>query len=64
MRALLVGVMIAAILSLFGSAALQAAGDVGPGTNGSAYQLAGDVGPGTNGSAYQLAGDVGPGTNG
>ena len=48
-RTLLVSLVIASVLSLFGPAAIQAAGDVGPGTNGSAYQLAGDVGPGTNG---------------
>lgn len=44
-RTLLASLVIAAILSLFGSAALQAAGDIGPG-EGSAYLMAGDIGPG------------------
>lgn len=49
MRTLLVSLIIAAVLSLFGSAAVQVAGDIGPDANGSAYQLAGDIGPDANG---------------
>lgn len=49
MRTLLVGLLITVVLALFGPAAIQAAGDVGPDGNGSAYQLAGDVGPDGNG---------------
>jgi len=45
MRTAVVGLIIAAVLSLFGPAALQAAGDVGPG-DAKAYLMAGDVGPG------------------
>jgi len=46
MRTMLVGLVITAILSLFGPAAIQAAGDIGPGDGSSAYLLAGDIGPG------------------
>ena len=49
MRTLLVGTIIAAVLSWFGPAAIQAAGDIGPGQNGSVFMLAGDIGPGQNG---------------
>ncbi len=49
MKTLLVALITAAVLSLFGPAALQAAGDVFPGGNGSVYLLAGDVFPGGNG---------------
>lgn len=49
MRTLLASLVIAAIMSLFGSAAINAAGDIGPGENGSAYLMAGDIGPGENG---------------
>jgi hypothetical protein len=44
-RTLLASLVIAAVLSLFGSVAIQAAGDIGPG-EGSAYLMAGDIGPG------------------
>jgi len=48
-KTLLASLVIAAIMSLFGPAALEAAGDIGPGGNGSAYLMAGDIGPGGNG---------------
>lgn len=46
MKTLLASLIIAAMMSLFGSAAINAAGDIGPGDNGSAYLIAGDIGPG------------------
>lgn len=49
MRTLLASLVIAAIMSLFGSVVINAAGDSGPGGNGSAYMMAGDSGPGGNG---------------
>lgn len=49
MRTLLVGAIISLVLGLFGPAALQAAGDIGPDGNGSAFQMAGDIGPDGNG---------------
>jgi hypothetical protein len=45
-KTLLASLIIAAMMSLFGSAAINAAGDIGPGDNGSAYLIAGDIGPG------------------
>ena len=49
MKTLLASLIIAAMMSLFGSAAITAAGDVGPDGNGSAYMMAGEVGPDGNG---------------
>lgn len=48
MRTLLVAAIISLVLGLLAPAALQSAGDVGPGGNSSAFQTAGDVGPGGN----------------
>ena len=49
MRTLLFGLIVATALSMFLPAAIQAAGDIGPGENGSVFMLAGDIGPGENG---------------
>jgi hypothetical protein len=48
-KTVLASLIIAAIMSLFGPAAINAAGDIGPGENGSVYLMAGDIGPGENG---------------
>ena len=52
MRGMFVAVVLALLLALLGGSAVQVAGDVGPGQNGSIPTLmhvAGDVGPGQNG---------------
>lgn len=49
MRTLLVGFVVAAVLSLFGPVAIQAAGDNWPDGNGSTYLIGGDNWPDGNG---------------
>lgn len=51
MRLILATLGIALVVSIFGSAALQSAGDIGPGGNGATPRImyiAGDIGPGGN----------------
>lgn len=51
MRAIYAAVLLALLLALVGAGAVQVAGDIGPGQNGSVptfTHVAGDIGPGQN----------------